>query len=555
MKKRALAFLALASVLPASMVGFTSCSKVKDDENTLQIFISDFGYGTEWLDDMIEKFKKQDWVKEKYPNLEIPKPASNSNRTFPADRMITDGKTNTFDLLFSCDSANAYYDRTDASKKGFFEDLTEVYNTKIPGEGETTVADKMKDEILKNYQHTKKDNTKAYYAMPWVNGYMGILYNQTLVNKALGADYVLPRTTTELEKMASDLKGKGETPFISSTKSGYWNQVAFTWWVQYEGLDRYEDYWLGVNEYDETTSANFAQLGRLRCLEALESLIHTDKGNNHPDINELEFTASQSKYILGEAVMMPNGDWFENEMRANYAEDKNHYDIRFMRMPVISSIVETMDLYTHDKAYTELTADEKAAYDAKLAAIVAVVDNNGSLADAQAAVAGLTEKDFKKVDTARKIVYGVENHEAYIPSYATAKEAAKDFLVFMASDAACKSFMTSTNGASTAFEYDVETKAPDLYNSFSTMQKERLSIAKTGIAPFSATTSRLCYLGGLTYFTISNALESFFTSQNETDRKSAEYIWQNDIEYYTGTAEKPNYQYWNELLSRAGVQN
>ena len=261
--------------------------------------------------------------------------------------------------------------------------------------------------------------------MPWVNGYMGLLYNQTLVNSILGANYVLPRTTTELEKMASDLKGKGATPFISSKESCYWNQVAFTWWVQYEGLDRYEDYWLGVNEYDETTSANFAQLGRLRSLEALESLIHTDKGNNHADVNEIAFTAAQSKYILGEAVMMPNGDWFENEMRANYAEDKNHYDIRFMRMPVISSIVETMDLYTHDKAYTELTADEKAAYDAKLAAIVAVVDKNGSLADAQAAVAGLTEKDFQKVDTARKIVYGVENHEAYIPSYATAKEVAE----------------------------------------------------------------------------------------------------------------------------------
>ena len=160
MKKRALAFLALASVLPASTVGFTSCSKVKDDENTLQIFISKFGYGTEWLDDVIEEFKNQAWVKEKYPNLEIPKPKSNSDRDFPGNSMITDGKTNPYDLLFSCSSANAYYDRTDASGKGFFEDLTDVYNAKIPGEGETTVADKMKDEILLNYQHTKRTTQK-----------------------------------------------------------------------------------------------------------------------------------------------------------------------------------------------------------------------------------------------------------------------------------------------------------------------------------------------------------------------------------------------------------
>ena len=166
MKKKAMAFLALASVLSTTVVGFAGCGggKTADDENTLQIFISDFGYGTEWLDDMIVKFKDQDWVKAKYPNLSIPKPTSNSDRTFPADKMITDGKTNTFDLLFSCDSANAYYDRVDASGKGFFEDLTGVYNTTIPGES-VTVAQKMDDRILANYTHTTKDNTQTYYAI------------------------------------------------------------------------------------------------------------------------------------------------------------------------------------------------------------------------------------------------------------------------------------------------------------------------------------------------------------------------------------------------------
>ena len=551
--KKAVAFLALASVLSTTAVGFVGCGKkVANDENTLEIFVSDFGYGTDWLDDMIKEFKKQDWVKEKYPNLNIPTPASNSDRTFPADRMITNGKTNTYDLLFACDSAIAYYDRKDSSGNAFFEDLTGLYNTKIPGE-EVTVAQKMDETILANMLHTGKSGDKGYYAMPWVNGYMGLLYNQTLVNKHLGEDYELPKTTMQLGEMAAALKAKKVTPFISSaTKAGYWNQVCFTWWVQYEGTEAYEDYWLGVDKYDETTSENFRQLGRLRSLEALEGLIHADNGYNHEDVNTLEFTAAQSKFILGEAVMMPNGDWFENEMRANYEEDKNHYDVRFMNMPVISSIVENMQLYTHDKAYTALDETEQAAYDEKLAAIIAVVDAEGTLADAQAAVAGLTQSDFDKVKEARRIVYGVENHEGYIPSYATAKEAAKDFLLFMASDAGCKSFMRSTNGASTAFKYDVETKAPEVYAEFSTLQKERAVIAEKGITPFSPSTSRLCYLGGLTYYTISNSIEFFFTAQNPKDRKSAQYIYDNDINYYI---EKNNGEYWGELLSRAGIKN
>ena len=220
-------------------------------------------------------------------------------------------------------------------------------------------------------------------------------------------------------------------------------------------------------------------------------------------------------------------------------------------MPIISSIVETMNLYTHTgKAYTALSAAEQAAYDETLASIIAAVDNGDDYTAAAAKIAGLTEADFNKVSTARRIVYGVENHEAYIPTYAKAKDIAKDFLVFMASDVACESFMDTTNGASTAFEYDVKTKAPALYDSFSTLQKERAKIAQNGITPFTATTSRLCYLGGLTYYSISSALESFFTAQNEKDRKSAAYIYQNDIDYYT----KNSGQYWGELLSRAGIQ-
>ena len=228
MKKKFLALLALMSVVSSSLVGLAGCKpKVQDDENTLEIFISKFGYGTEWLDEVITEFKNTAWVQEKYPSLNIPKPVSNSERTFPADRMITDGATNTFDLLFACDSAAAYYDRVDAKTgESYFEDLTGLYGTTIPGE-ELTVAQKMDDRILANYTHTTKNNTQTYYAVPWVNGYMGLLYNQTLVTNKLGASYEIPKTTIQLEKMASDLKATGTTPFLSSSKSGYWNQVCF----------------------------------------------------------------------------------------------------------------------------------------------------------------------------------------------------------------------------------------------------------------------------------------------------------------------------------------
>ena len=131
-----------------------------------------------------------------------------------------------------------------------------------------------------------------------------------------------------------------------------------------------------------------------------------------------------------------------------------------------------------------------------------------------------------------------------------AKELAKDFLRFMATDIACESFMESTNGASTTFKYDVKTKNPTLYEGFSSLQKERADMAINGLTSTSMTTSRLVYWGGLTSFVQTSLLETYFTSQNAADRKTANEIYQYEIDYFT----KNNNEKWNELLTRSGVQ-
>ena len=40
-----------------------------DSDNTLDIYLLYKGYGDAWLQDAMDRFKKEDWVKEKYPNL------------------------------------------------------------------------------------------------------------------------------------------------------------------------------------------------------------------------------------------------------------------------------------------------------------------------------------------------------------------------------------------------------------------------------------------------------------------------------------------------------
>ena len=541
--------LGMASATVLSTAGCFG-EKIANDENTLEIFISKFGYGTEWLDDTIEEFKKQDWVQAKYPNLSIPTPSSNSERTYPGDAIVSGANANTVDLFFTCMSFASYYDNTDSSGKPIFADLTDVYEDTVPGE-DIKVANKMLPSYLASKQHVAKDGSTKYYSMPWVNGYMGLLYNATKTTEYLGADYTLPRTSIELGEMANAIKAQSKVPFISASKVSYWTQVFQTWWMQYEGVTSYDNYWKGVDKYGEYNVNIFSQTGRLRALETLEGLIGRTTGNNHPDVTTLEFTPAQSKFLLGEAVMMPNGDWFENEMRSNYEEDQNHYEIKFMQMPIISAISEKLSYYNESVAWSELSADKQAAYDDVLSAIVAYID--GDVSEQPTEVNGYTvsTNDVAIVREARKCMIGIDSHDAIIPEYATAKELAKDFLRFMATDVACESFMRSTNGASTAFNYDAKVKNPDLYASFSSLQKERAVMALNGLTSSSMGTSKLVYWGGLTSFVQTSLLETYFTSQNAADRKTAKEIYDYEIKYYTDK----NNENWNALLTRAGVQN
>lgn len=545
MKKHLGRLCAIACAL-ALCVPVAGCGNGADpnSSNTLDIFIGNFGYGYEWLEDQIELFKQQDWVKEKYPDLVIPAPKNNSERNYPENRILAGATANTFDLLFSCQSASTSYGRTDSSGRPYFEDLTvSVYQSTVPGE-DVTVAEKMLDDVYAQQAVEKSDGGTAYYGMPWINGYMGILYNKTLVEKYLGASYVMPRTTTELSGMAAVLKTKrddaGNTvvPFISASKEQYWNQMFVTWWAQYEGLDNYNNFWNGVNENGERTPQIFAQTGRLRALETLQSLIGYDTGNNHPEINTLEFTQAQAKFLIGEAVMMPNGDWFECEMRVTQAENPYDYEIGFMKMPVISSIVEKLTTIKDDGT---------------LAAAVDAVDAGMPYEEAKTAVPALAGEggaaDYEKITEARRVMYRVDGHEAYIPSYAAGKEVAKDFLRFLATDISVNAFMKSTYGAGTCFEYDIREEDPAAYESFAVLQKDRITMADTGLRIPAQYSYKLSYYGGVTWFARTSNVEIAMTAQNPSDRKSAQTIWQDDITYYTENDE----QNWKSVLTRAGL--
>ncbi len=98
-KMKQLMSLLCVGTLCVSVAAAAGCSKVSNDPQTLQIYVGEFGYGTEWLANIVADFKEEDWVKAKYPDLSIPALQSNSEKSYAADQ-ITSGKTS-IDLFFT----------------------------------------------------------------------------------------------------------------------------------------------------------------------------------------------------------------------------------------------------------------------------------------------------------------------------------------------------------------------------------------------------------------------------------------------------------------------
>ncbi len=480
MKKiKKVASLALATV--SALSAFTclaSCTTMRDDANTLEIYIGDFGYGTEWLNDEIELFKQQQWVIDKYGEVNIPKVKSDSTKTKPID-LITSGST-TIDLLFSTISASS---DIQAHKDKFLNLKTGLFDKKVQGE-EVYVKDKMDPSYLESCKFTV-NNQEIYAQVPWVDGYVGIMYNETVIHNLLGSTVKMPNTSNEFLAMLEALSTANPdrntfTPVaVAGQDTDYWTLYFPTLWRQYDGDVAYENFYKG-KYYDEelgeyiNKDPRIATLpGRLKALEFIEACL--DDKYIAEVASVTKYQDAQTGFLSGAGAFMVNGDWLINEVSAlasTYTDT-----IKVLKNPVLSCVAT-------DKCTT-------IESDSELSALIDAIDAG------ETSFEGVSAADFATVKKARNCTTNIGGHYAFVPAYSTATELAQDFLNFLATDKAIETFMDAGNGFSTAYKYDVQTKNPTLYNSFDDMQKSKLAIISQGANLGPMANYPLSYLGGL----------------------------------------------------------
>lgn len=432
---------------------------LKDGQVLLEISVFDGGYGTDWLEALKTAYMaKNDKVVIDYDTV--------TDREKEQGNEIRSGSAGS-DLYFTGYNIHS----------GLYNDVNLVNLNDVY----TEVGDKLLPSVKNWYEHEGNQ-----YSIPWATAPLGIIYHSDYFESK---NITVPRTTNELFEAADTITANRKTAsdpyaFIYASKTPsecYLDYLLKPWMAQYEGIENYEKYFDAKlkdgTQYDEAFAYEY--LGIVRTLEVYQEMLLSTNGYNYPNPQEDSFAVKQQYFIKQKAAMIINGDWIVNEiLKGNYTEEQTK-GLKFMKTPIISSIVETMPMweangdgekhYSVDpngantnvasdpfsSAAVAISADRKVAYDKALCAIIDYVDGVTTTKPTEVEGITISEADIIRIEEARSITPSMSCfHNAVIPSNSDRITEAKDFLKFMYSDEGLEIYAQNSYGCGLPVQYN-----------------------------------------------------------------------------------------------------
>lgn len=406
-KRKTLLSVATLALLLGSA---TACGGQKGaaDNKTVQLYLWNSGLDVDWMKKIISDFNaSQDEFKVE---------ATYSSNATTIIQTLAAGSGNYYDLYFTILNTSQYDDD--------FIDMDWILNEKVNNEP-VTVGEKYYSSILKGIENS--DGTHRF--LNYGNNNISIVYNKDLLDQTSFKD-TTPRTTEELKILSTELNAKNIPTWLffnDDGSNGYWNYVSDAWAAQYNGVDYYNNTLLqlgGADATKEEAKAFFiAKDGRYKALEAMESLI--TNANTHAKCASNVFTDVQNLFLDGEAALNINGSWLMKE----YSKTGNslNYDFRMMKLPVISSIVETFE------------GADASMDDETLSKIIAEVD------EGKTSSTKCSSETFARIKEARNVMFNnAPQQYVFIPSYSNCIDGSKEFLRYFYSDKGTKTFVETT---------------------------------------------------------------------------------------------------------------
>lgn len=467
-KKSLSAVCAAVLMLGCSMAG-TACGGggggTSKDSKTINVKLFEAGFGSVFLYDLKKEFEKV-YAEEEYKVNILDPDYGNSGEAMVQEMSRGYDATNVDLYITAAIQPNA------VSKAGTYGEVCEdiealVFNQTAINYDGTESENKISERIMSDFVPFLRADDGTMYGFNWAQSTAGMVVNTTKL-ETYGITE-LPRTTNEMfeifdivlngtEVDGKTIEGSEKTktyPITFAMSTGYQNCVFNTWFAQY-GVDSYNEFY-NMQTKTEDGWVDMENAYKVYENEALKEILEV--GYQMMDIKYAAKNSSTQKLDQAQglimrshtkktnnAIFMPNGDWFLNEVKANFSA--NLGDIDFMNFPVISEL--GIKLFGSGTAYN--LSDEEC--DDLLSYLCKLVDENKSLEEIKtlAKVAKnvtLEDADVEAVAEARGVCYtrGIE-HLAFITKGSTKADIAALFLRMMASDDFAETFMNKANGSS-----------------------------------------------------------------------------------------------------------
>ncbi|MBR2374822.1 MAG: extracellular solute-binding protein [Clostridia bacterium] len=528
MKKKIVAIaMALTSIF--SSIGLAACGSGDDDGgaggdggaganvNTASnaiVGIYNAGYGVDAITKIARAFNEEEDHKNKGWTVSVSDQGGgfiSSNVTSKLQAaagdfdLIMTGNVSVYNIV---DKGSKYLDGYDCA----LEKITDVYEAYVPGES-VQVKNKMVKQFY-DYNTFKGDQ----YAMTWATGPSGVAYRADFFDTIFGkGQWTAPRTTNELIEMANTILEEGYTPYIWSTSGSYWYYSVLAWWRQMIDDQEFNDFWNCIDENGDLSPEVFKSEARLLAFQELEKILSGPDGSyrfdGHLHAKSGTLSNNETQIMLyntsNKICMMANSDWLENEMKQSEIMPGD-VDIGIFRTPVISGILKVTDKTTGQKVDRFETIKTEALLREVISSIDAGKENHD----------GVSADDYAALKKIRSYT-GTEaqNHTTFIPAYSNAKEVAKEFMKYLATDKAMQIYYNEVGTFlpfdTTNIQVDTSTRfRRDIYN---------MSLNANYVSTFDSQ-NPIFYKTGLNYF-MSSKIEQKIATTSANDHMTGFEYW------------------------------
>ncbi|MFD1177526.1 carbohydrate ABC transporter substrate-binding protein [Paenibacillus puldeungensis] len=285
----------------------------KFDNMELNVAVFQGGYGREYWDAVADSFMKD------YPGTKINITASPKIAELIRPKIVAG---NPPDFMYISGSDNTPLVDAMIKDKAVL-DITDLFNENAL-DSNTPLKDKILPGALESRSMSPYGDGKVYMA-PFNFGVMGLWYNKNLFDTK---GIQVPKTWDELFALNDTAKQNGRALFTyQGLYPGYLEEMIIPSIYGLGGQDAVNQ----MYEYDPTfwKSDTFKQVWGL-----LDKIANDDNGLMKGTV-ALNHTQAQTAFMQGKAMFIPNGTWFEDEMKDAPREDG--FQFGFLGVPAFKS--------------------------------------------------------------------------------------------------------------------------------------------------------------------------------------------------------------------------